>query len=140
MTRHRPRQGFTLMHMMVAIPLLATFLYIGSKLFITNNQLLAEAERADNRAIQTDYALGLLRKDVWLSTSMQVDEQRLTINQDDTQVQWVVDEQGSLTRTAGTGQARQTFADVEAARFDVRYSALVVEIGGERYLCQAVKP
>lgn len=73
------RRGFTLMHMMVAIPLLAVFMLIGSKLFISNNQLLKEAGHSEERLIHTDHALGLLREDVWLSTAVQANDQTLVI-------------------------------------------------------------
>ena len=135
MNRVSYQRGFTLMHMMVALPLLAVFLLIGSKLFISNNQLLKEAGRSEERLIHTDHALSLLREDVWRSTGVQANDQTLILQQEDQTIRWTFDQEGSLLRVSPSGETSHRFRNIGAAGFEREGLAVVAAFADDAYLC-----
>jgi hypothetical protein len=123
------------MHMLCALPLLAIFLVIGSKLFISNNQLLKEAAEREGLLMRTDNAVYQLRTDAWMSSDMAVDGQTLTLTQGEQKIRWLIDPEGALTRVDPGEERNIIYSEIDAQDFSLVYGTVVVQIAGESFLC-----
>ncbi|MEM6259496.1 MAG: hypothetical protein AAGI37_14525 [Planctomycetota bacterium] len=135
LTRQYNQRGFTLMHMLVALPLLSVFLFIGSKLFITNNQLFREADNAEQRLIHTEQALKMLYTDIWLSAGLQLKDNRLTVKQSGGDIRWEIDRSGGLTRIGLNGKTRHNFNGIGTTAIEIRNNAVSLVLRQGTFLC-----
>ena len=131
--RHR---AFTLMHMLVVFPLLSIFLIIGSKLFISNTQLLKQSAVAQERLTRTDSAVHHLRLDTWHSVVVTMGPNRLVLQQAEAKITWQILPGGALQRTVNDREeASKHFADIKASIFKKHSLAVLIVINDERYMC-----
>lgn len=131
--RHR---GFTLLHVLVAMPLIVVFMVFGTRLFLSNTKMLQQTADDRERLARTDMVLHRLRLDAWLSLQVTVDGRRLILEQPNDRVTWQIDEQGGLTRSvAGDTEHPLKIEGLDATTFGFTAGAVAIELGGERYLC-----
>lgn len=139
--RARRAHGFTLLQMVIVLPLLGVFMVAGSQLFIINNTLMKETTAAQERLGRADAAVHRLRLDVMTLSNHPVDGDRALLFEVPGvgEVYWRVDDNGDLTRSVVSGEQADTpqrrYTELGTVRFDRAAGSVVLWIGDERYLC-----
>lgn len=139
-TRAALRQrGMTLMHMLVAMPLIAVFLVIASKLFITNNTMLKVSVADQERLGRTDIAVHQLRRDAWTADQATVEDDRLSLRHGPATTLWRLEDDGMLTRTAPEADEHanpvRRYEGLGTVTFERVPGGVVLILDDERYLC-----
>jgi type II secretory pathway pseudopilin PulG len=136
MTRNRSGQaGFTLLHVVIALPLLMIFLILGSKLFITNQGMLSAAAQAEEQLNRTDAALHTLRSDVWTASSATLSPTALSLDGVSGSTRWSIDDAGTLTRTDPSSDVLPiVFNGVAAQSFEAQPGVIIVRLADETYV------
>lgn len=137
---HRQRaciRAFTLIHMVVIMPMIGIFLFIASHVFITNNTLVKQSVSYEERLTRADLALNQLRTDAWLSTSAKLSDDGLTLNTPTKTITWRLDEPtGDLERAADDSpQSTRRYEGVSADALMHTPHGVVVTLAGEQYFC-----
>lgn len=104
MNRRRCR-GMFLIEMLVVIGLLAAFLIISARLLTSMIRLSRQASDAEDRIVRFDSAVRVLRGDAWSATGIAGDAGAVTIERDQTTIEWRSAEDGSLVRTLNVPDA-----------------------------------
>ena len=99
--RRRPSpRGFMMIELLVSIVLLSVFALVATRLFTWAMRVTAEAPAAEGQILQFDSMLEQLRADAWSSPRIRTSDDR-NIDLNDGAIRWAVQDDGSVTRTAG---------------------------------------
>lgn len=132
----KKRRGFTLLHVLTAMPLLVVFIFIGSKLFLANYAMLNEAAHSREQLTRTDAVVHKLRLDAWRSTDSTIRDGQLTLTTAQGAITWRRTDEGGLERTGyGASDPPEVYKHLGVTGFASRPGAIVLTIGDERLLC-----
>ena len=133
-SRRKDSRGFSLLHMLVAMPLFMVFLYLASRLYITNQKIFTQSAESAERITRIDAAVHQLRIDAWLSSEARVTAESLTLVHRDTERTWRIEPDDGLTRAESSDpQAIKRFNDIAVTAIKKEAGGVTVEIAGELY-------
>ena len=98
------RRGFTLGHVVIALPLLAVFTFVSTQLLLATWRASWDARISAESAARLDAALHRLRTDAWGAAEISVEGTSATFRQPDGgSVVWQSGPAGTLVRTTTAG-------------------------------------
>jgi Tfp pilus assembly protein PilX len=102
MIRLHRRRGFLLVNVLVVLMLLGAFTLAATRVFRLSILSTQSASWEQERSLRLEQALRMLRADVWQASAVKsVQPNQLQLTTADLAVQWKIDADGNLTRTAG---------------------------------------
>lgn len=144
MIKHRPHprvSGYTLFHVLMAMPLFMVFTLLASKLFFAHVGLSQQAAEQIQTGDRMEHALFRLRADAWTANTLTVgaDGQSAVFTGPNGQTTWRIAD-GTLTRADDDASEAITYADLGELFFTDAASALVVSIGPVPISCPLGQP
>jgi len=126
---HRRACGFALTEVLIAVGLLAIFMFVAAQVFGSTMKILRTDATNDDLTRSIDNAVAQLRRDVWTATELGVLDEALTLSSPDGKVIWSIDSTNHrLSRAVGSkdnAAARQSWPIAAATiRFEVAAQTL----------------
>ena len=128
----RPRhpRAFTLVEMVFVVGLMAVFALLASQTFILCYRATKDSNRRTEMLQRADANLALLRRDVWDSLSLSVNNNELRLGDGHSAVLWYFVPKVGLVRKPiiGAKEGNRTWADAPPIRFEVRGPQVLVHL------------
>ena len=124
------RRGFTLAHLLIALPLLALFTFVSTQLLVSTFRASTDMRVSAESAARLDAALHRLRADAWGSTEISVEGPSAKLRQSDgSAVTWRAGPpEGRLVRTTADGASTRWDGLPPGIAFAADASALRVTV------------